>query len=59
MKEQRVKLGKEHTGLVLARDVYKSRNTLLLRTGSKLTESLIERLKRNGVEYVYVTPSSY
>lgn len=54
MKEERVRLGREYVGFVLARDVYKERDMLLLGAGKVLTESIIDKLKKNGVEHVYI-----
>lgn len=54
MKIERVKLSKEYVGSVLARDVYKERDMLLLGAGKVLTESIIDKLRKNGVEHVYI-----
>ncbi|WPS85539.1 hypothetical protein SMD22_00330 (plasmid) [Brevibacillus halotolerans] len=51
---ERVELGNCYIGYILARDVYKDRDMLLLSEGYTLTESYIDRLRRNGVVHIYV-----
>lgn len=52
--ETRVLLSDAVIGMVLAKDVFRDRDMLLLRKGHVLTKSLVERLKGNGVRAVYV-----
>ncbi|AKA44370.1 hypothetical protein [Paenibacillus polymyxa] len=56
IQNERVELGIRYIGYTLGRDVYKDRDMLLLRKGLTLTESYIDRLKRNGVIHIYVYP---
>ncbi|MBP1308849.1 hypothetical protein JOD82_001869 [Paenibacillus sp. 1182] len=56
IQNERVELGNRYIGYTLGRDVYKDRDMLLLRKGLTLTESYIDRLKRNGVIHIYVYP---
>lgn len=53
-KGKRVALGQALQGAILARDVYKDRDMLLLAKDHVLTEALIEKLRLNGVEHIYI-----
>lgn len=52
--KERVALGKMYVGYTLARSVFKDRDLLLIREGTVLTLSLIEKLTNNGVKNIYV-----
>lgn len=52
--KERVQLGKMYDGYTLARSVFKDRDLLLIREGTVLTLSLIEKLTNNGVKNIYV-----
>ncbi|WCF11686.1 hypothetical protein NDS46_30530 (plasmid) [Paenibacillus thiaminolyticus] len=52
--ELRITLGQAYKGAVLARDVFKDRDMLLIGKGFTLTETLIEKLRSNGVKHIYI-----
>ncbi|MFF2532179.1 hypothetical protein ACFVS2_25050 [Brevibacillus sp. NPDC058079] len=54
--KDRVELRNCYLGYTVAKDVYKDRDMLLLSAGHVLTEAYIEKLRLNGVKYIYVYP---
>lgn len=41
-------------GMIVSRDVYNDNGVIVLKENTELTESIIERFKKMGIEYIYV-----